>query len=611
MDKKSMVPKKDLLLEIGCEELPSRYIPGALAQLEEAAASLFREHRLAFESCQAWATPRRLALLVRGLEARQPDLQKKVKGPALERAYDAAGSPTPALLGFARSQGLAPEELIVETVNGNKFIFALKEIPGQATADLLPRILTELLRRLSFPRPMYWESKECRFARPIRNLLALYGEKAIPFSYAGVTAGRSTFGHRFLSSGPVVVKSPAAYLRSLEENYVLADHERRREAIRQQLMEQAAALGGRPLIEEALLEEVTFLVEYPVAVTGSFSTAFLDLPREVLITTMQVHQRYFPVVKATDGSLLPHFIGISNNRYHENIRRGYEKVLGARLADARFFFEEDRKEPLERHAARLSEVLFQEELGSLAQKQERLVRLVRKLASTRLPGGAGRAPAALCRPTWSRTWCASSQAGGHGALCPAERGRARTARAIYGTTCRASPGTRPLAPLKGLSFPGRPRRYAEQLLRRGAAAPGSETYALRRRGQGLFPSCWSMNDLSPAELFEAALREYAGALSSPPGGWRSCAAPCEFITSIRFALQEKDSATMSLSVPGRPLPLSGGLSRRALEEQLRSGCWGCQHRLRARQTWLAAAAVPVGKTAGEPTSGSFTGASGS
>lgn len=585
MDKKSMVPKKDLLLEIGCEELPSRYIPGALAQLEEAAASLFREHRLAFESCQAWATPRRLALLVRGLEARQTDLQKKVKGPALERAYDAAGSPTPALLGFARSQGLAPEELIVETVNGNKFIFALKEIPGQATADLLPRILTELLRRLSFPRPMYWESKECRFARPIRNLLALYGEKAIPFSYAGVTAGRSTFGHRFLSSGPVVVKSPAAYLRSLEENYVLADHERRREAIRQQLMEQAAALGGRPLIEEALLEEVTFLVEYPVAVTGSFSTAFLDLPREVLITTMQVHQRYFPVVKATDGSLLPHFIGISNNRYHENIRRGYEKVLGARLADARFFFEEDRKEPLERHAARLSEVLFQEELGSLAQKQERLVRLVRKLAQRlALPGKAARRAeraAALCKADLVTHMVREfpelqGVMGREYALLSGEE--PGTARAIYEHYLPRFAGDETPRTVEGalLSLADRADTLSG-CFAVGLQPTGSEDpYALRRQGQGIVSILLEHElDLSPAELFEAALQEYAGALSLSAGRLEELrGALQEFITQrLRFALQEKglshDVIEAVLAVPYRSV---AELSRRAaaLEEQLRS-----------------------------------------
>ncbi|HOJ84635.1 MAG TPA: glycine--tRNA ligase subunit beta [Bacillota bacterium] len=585
MDIMDRVQKEDLLLEIGCEELPSRYIPGALERLEEKAALLFKEHRLSFEGSKSWGTPRRLALLVSGLASRQPDLQKKVKGPALERAYDTAGSPTAALLGFARSQGLSPEELIVETVNGTKFIFAEKEIPGQATGELLPQILTELLRQLTFPRPMYWESKEFRFARPIRHLLALYGEKTIRFAYAGVTAGRSTFGHRFLSPGSIVVESPAAYLRCLEENYVLADHERRREAIRQQLIEQAAALGGRPLIDEDLLEEVTFLVEYPVAVAGSFSTDYLDLPREVLITTMQVHQRYFPLVKEDDGSLLPHFIGISNNRFHENIRRGYEKVLGARLADARFFYEEDCKEPLARHAERLSEVVFQEELGSVAQKQERLLKLVRVIAERlglsgdiirRAERAAGLCKADLVTHMVREFPELQGIMGREYALLGGEE--PETARAIYEHYLPRHAGDENPRSIEGalLSLADRADTLSG-CFAVGLQPTGSEDpYALRRQGQGIVSILLEHGfDLPPADLLDAALREHASALSLTAGRLDTLrGALQEFMTQrLRFALQEKglsyDVIEAVLAVPYRSVE---ELYRRAaaLEEHLRS-----------------------------------------
>ncbi|HOB86342.1 MAG TPA: glycine--tRNA ligase subunit beta [Bacillota bacterium] len=376
-----MSANKDLLLEIGCEEIPSRFISPAIRQLKEGARRLLEEAHLQWGSLQAWGTPRRLVLLVSGLAAAQADQVQRIKGPPRDRAFDSQGRPTAALLGFARSHNVAPESLEEETIKGARYMVLVKKVRGLPTEEVLPELLAELLRQLHFPKPMYWWKKEVRFARPIRWLLALYGDRVVPLTYAGITAGRETWGHRFLNPGPWPVENPAHYFARLVESGVVLDQERRRQLIRQQVEEAARSCGGRALVEEALLDEVSCLVEYPVAVTGSMAPEFLDLPREVLITTMQVHQRYFPVEDSAGGELLPYFVGISNNRYHENIKRGYEKVLQARLSDARFFYDEDRKKPLESYVEQLKTVLFQESLGTLEEKRGRLVALVEKMAA--------------------------------------------------------------------------------------------------------------------------------------------------------------------------------------------------------------------------------------
>ena len=570
------IQKNELLLEIGCEELPSRLIPGALLRLEEEAALLFKEHRLSFESSASWGTPRRLVLLVKGLVSRQPDLLQKIKGPALERAYDSTGAPTRALLGFARSKGLSPEELIVEKVKQTDFVFALQQLPGEAAEDLLLRLLPRLLRRISFARPMYWESRENRFARPIRNLLALYGDKSLHFTFAGIASGRSTFGHRFLSPGSIIVEDPATYLRCLEGNHVLLDHKRRRAVIERQLMECAASLGGEPLIDGELLDEVNFLVEYPAAVGGSFAVDYLELPREVLITTMQVHQRYFPVISKEDGSLLPNFIGISNNRFHENIRRGYEKVLGARLADARFFYEEDLKEPLAAYAGRLSGVVFQEELGSLAEKQGRLLKLIRAagerlgLSGDRL-AGAVRA-AELCKADLVTSMVRElpelqGVMGREYALLSGEE--AETARAIYEHYLPRHAGDELPGSIEGalLSLADRADTLSGSFAV-GLQPTGSEDpYALRRQAQGIISILLEHElEITPAELLEMALRQHAEALSLSAGSLGTLrGALHEFMAQrLRFALQGKglsyDVVEAVLAVPYRSL---AELQRRA------------------------------------------------
>ncbi len=374
-----MTVKQDFLMEIGCEEIPSRFLPGAMDQLEQGTASLLKEYRLECISISTFATPRRLVVLIRGLEPEQADLVEKVKGPPRDKAYDEQGEPTKALHGFVKSQGITMEQVEEEVIKNARYLVARKEIPGRLTEELLPELMPQLIRKLSFPRPMYWQSKDVRFARPIRWILSLYGSKTARFKFAGLEAANKTYGHRFLAPGPFEIMNVDEFFSCLENNYVILDHNRRRDMILEQLKEKAEENGGVALIDDDLLEEVTYLVEYPVAVDGTFDEAYLDLPQEVPITTMQYHQRYFPIVNKESGKLLPCFVGISNNRYHPNIQKGYSKVLQARLADGRFFFNEDRKEPLENYVEKLQSVVFLESLGTLDQKRSRLVELSGKL----------------------------------------------------------------------------------------------------------------------------------------------------------------------------------------------------------------------------------------
>ncbi len=374
-----MTVKQDFLMEIGCEEIPSRFLPGAMEQLEQGAALLLEENRLGYGSIDTYATPRRLVVLIKALESEQADLVEKVKGPPKDKAYDEQGEPTKALHGFVKSQGITMDQVEEEMIKNASYLVARKEIPGRPTEELLPDLMPQLIRKLSFPRPMYWQSKDVRFARPIRWILALYGSKTVRFKFAGLEAGNKTYGHRFLAPGPFEINQVDAFFSCLEENYVILDHNSRRDLILEQLKQKAEENGGVALIDDDLLEEVTYLVEYPVAVDGTFGEAYLDLPQEVPITTMQYHQRYFPIVEKESGRLLPCFVGISNNKFHPNIRKGYSKVLQARLADGRFFFNEDRKEPLESYVEKLQSVVFLESLGTLDQKRSRLVELSGKL----------------------------------------------------------------------------------------------------------------------------------------------------------------------------------------------------------------------------------------
>ncbi len=373
--------KDKLLLETGCEEMPAPLLPGVIRQMEKEAAAILENNRLSYSLIKAYATPRRLVLLVEGLAVRQADIREQVKGPARSRAFDENGQPTRAALGFAQSMGVEVEDLRIEEMKGTEYVIAVRETPGKDTGDLLPELLPGLLSSLRFPHSMYWYRKDVKFIRPVRWLLCLWGDEVVSFHYAGVDSGGYTYGHRFLAPGPWAVKSVGDFFDYLEQSFVVLDQEKRKELIREQLESVARETGGVPWVEDELLEEVTFLVEYPEVIRGNFPERYLDLPREVLITTMQVHQRYFPVVSSPEnGELLPAFLGVSNNRSNSYIRKGYEKVLQARLADADFFYREDRKKPLEEYVPGLREVVFQEGLGNLYEKTERIVTLVRAMA---------------------------------------------------------------------------------------------------------------------------------------------------------------------------------------------------------------------------------------
>ncbi len=370
-----MIKDNTLLLEIGCEEIPSRFIDDALKQMGKETGKLLEDSRLGYKTIDTWATPRRLVLVVNGLDELQPDLVEVKKGPPVNRAYDDSGKPTKALEGFLRKQGVGLEHVEKEIVNGSEYIIVTVKQSGEETKNLLKRLLPQLIGCISFPRPMYWAKKDIKFARPIRWLLAIYQDEPVEFNYSDLTSDHFTYGHRFISPGPFSVKFVSQYFDILKENYVILDQVKRAKVIRDQVEKKAAEIGGKALISKKLLEEVTYLVEYPEAIRGSFDSSFLEMPQEVAMTSMQYHQRYFPVTEPDTGKLMPSFIGVSNNGYHDNIRKGYEKVLQARLSDGRFFYEEDTKIKLEDYTERLKTVLFMESLGSLDQKRARLVNL--------------------------------------------------------------------------------------------------------------------------------------------------------------------------------------------------------------------------------------------
>ncbi len=377
---------KDLLFEIGTEEIPSGYMAPALKDLESEARRLFHEQRVAFSGVQTLGTPRRLVLYVERLEETQSDRVREVVGPAKSIAYDQEGRPTKAALGFARAQGIPVEKLQVRTLDRGDYVVASIEERGARLEELLPTMLPRLVSSLSFPKFMRWGQGTIRFVRPIRWLLALYGGRVIPFEIDGVESGNRTFGHRFLSRGQIRIRSFEDYLKRLEERFVIVNQARRRQLVVKLAQEAAAKVGGKPVLDEDLVESVTYLVEFPNVVCGGFQREYLSLPRDVIMTPMRKHQRYFPVVDKA-GHLLPHFIAISNmtTKDMEVIREGNERVLRARLKDADFFFKEDRKVPLADRVPKLKGIIFQERLGTMLDKVERLQQLAAYLAGKIAP----------------------------------------------------------------------------------------------------------------------------------------------------------------------------------------------------------------------------------
>ena len=364
--------KRDLLFEIGTEEIPAHVMPHLLEDLAQLAETMLKEHRLSYEKVRTLGTPRRAALIVTGLAERQEDVNTETRGPSVAIAFDADGNPTKAGAGFARGQGVDPSALIQR----DGYVYASVHESGAATAELLTSLLPDLVRAIPLPNSMRWGDLDFRFIRPIRWFVALYGTEIVPFTLAGVTSGNHSRGHRTLAPADFVITSAEDYEAACEKAYIIVDPERRRAMICEQITETAKACGGTAEITPDLLEEVLYLVEYPTALSGSFEEKYLALPAEAVITPMRDHQRYFPV-KAADGSLLPAFITVRNGgkAHLDVVAHGNERVLRARLADAQFFFDEDRKKSLAEHREKLKTVVFQRGLGSMYEKTERLMAL--------------------------------------------------------------------------------------------------------------------------------------------------------------------------------------------------------------------------------------------
>ncbi|MCM3079162.1 glycine--tRNA ligase subunit beta [Brevibacillus invocatus] len=368
--------KRDLLLEIGLEEMPARFVAQAAAQFKEKVEKWLAQERLPFAQITSYETPRRFAVLVSGLAEKQPDRNDEAKGPARKIAQDEAGNWSKAAQGFARSNSVEVDQLYFKEVNGVEYIHARKSEAGKETKELLPQ-LSDVIAGMSFPKNMRWGANELKYLRPIRWMVALFGEELIDLEIAGIHAGRITRGHRFLGK-EVELGSPDEYVSKLAEQYVVANPEERRATIVEQIRRMEQEQGWKIPMDEGLLDEVVHLVEYPTALFGTFEEEFLSIPREVLVTSMREHQRYFPVENA-EGQLLNHFVTVRNgdSRALENVAKGNEKVLRARLSDARFFYEEDQKLSIESCTKRLESIVFHEELGTIGDK----VRRVRKTAA--------------------------------------------------------------------------------------------------------------------------------------------------------------------------------------------------------------------------------------
>ena len=365
---------KDLLFEIGAEEIPAGFMPNILGQLKQLAETKLNDAHLPFESIATYGTPRRLALIVKGLADTSAEISERHKGPSASIAYDADGNATKAAIGFARGKGLDVADLVVE----DGYIYAETKTAGVPAKDIVTDMLPQLISGLNFPKSMHWGNLDAKFVRPVRWLVALLDEEVIPVEFATVKSGNVTRGHRFLGADEITIKNAASYVDTLKENFVMVDQDARRELISKQLHDIAASKNASIVWDDDLLEEINYLVEWPTALCGGFEESYLALPDAAIITPMKDHQRYFPLVDQ-EGKLLPMFLTVRNGSDHsiEVVQAGNERVLRARLDDAKFFFNEDRKKPLIDRQDGLTKIVFQEGLGNLADKTERLLKLGR------------------------------------------------------------------------------------------------------------------------------------------------------------------------------------------------------------------------------------------
>jgi glycyl-tRNA synthetase beta chain len=390
--------ERDLLLEIGTEEIPARFIPDALEKLRQAIIQelLVKKNIPGADEVSAviktYATPRRLAAIVQGLPEVQADRVEEVFGPPVKAAYDRDGNPTRAAIGFASSLGMSPEDLVVKHKGKGQYVAGVMKEKGLPVIEVLPDALRKVILSLHFPKSMRWGGGSLRFVRPIHWITAIFGEEVVSFEIDGIMSGGTSRGHRFLSPGEFRIKGIGQYLRLLERNSVVADQEKRKEMIVRQSEELAAPLSGTPVLEEDLLATVVHLVEYPVAVLGEFSEEYLELPEELLNAVMKGHQKYFSV-KDSQGRLKNCFIVVSNTRRENSdvVKAGAERVIRARFEDARFYYRDDRKETLESRVEELGKVTFQERMGSLRDKTSRVEKTAAALAGVLCPGKADKA----------------------------------------------------------------------------------------------------------------------------------------------------------------------------------------------------------------------------
>ena len=367
------IDRHDLLIELGCEELPPKALDAIREAFFAAVCDGLERHSLDFsrDDSRPYSTPRRIALLIASLAERQPDQVLERRGPAVAAAFDDDGQPTAAALGFARSVGKDVKALETVKTDKGEWLFCRVEQAGQTLDDVLYDILEQAIRQLPVPRPMRWGDNDFSFVRPAHWLIVLHGNRVVDGRLLGLAAGRTTRGHRIHSPGPHDVATPSDYVPLLEKACVRVQHESRSETIRQALLD----TDENVLIDDSLLAEVTNLVEWPVPVACSFDVEFLEIPHAALIASMQDHQKFFPVRDTADAARVSHrFLAISNleSRDPEQVRQGYERVIRPRLADARFFFEQDLKKPLEASLPLLDRVVFQQKIGTVGDKSRRI-----------------------------------------------------------------------------------------------------------------------------------------------------------------------------------------------------------------------------------------------
>jgi glycyl-tRNA synthetase beta chain len=374
------------LLEIGTEEIPARFLSGAIQNLKENASAILRENYVEFSEIKTYATPRRLVLVAAGLPDQQASRVREIFGPPKRVAFDEGGNPTEAAVRFANSQGVKVEDLIVKKKDKGEYVAAVVEEKGLAVKDLLPEVLKRIVLSMRFSKAMRWGNGSLRFARPIHWLLAMFGKDIMRFELDGVKSSNITWGHRFLSRGRFQIKEVSDFRNLLENNFVIVDQEQRRKIILEGIRRLAAVVEGKPIEDEDLIETVNFLVEYPFPVLCSFQKEYLELPKELLVTVMKDHQKFF-AIKDEEGRLINHFIVISNTKKEneEIVRIGAERVIKARFEDAKFYFGEDRKKTLNERIGELSKVIFQEKLGSLHKKTERIVSIAEFLSERLMP----------------------------------------------------------------------------------------------------------------------------------------------------------------------------------------------------------------------------------